>query len=277
MNCEDCCECCIPLIRWHKNPKQKDIVLYDIGGGKTIRGIWPSYFAELYGLIYVVDSADISRIEECREVLFSLYSDERLSGKPVLILANKQDVDGALSDGELLEKLKIDSLANSFKCPSRLESCSLVSQKLDPSVKIGLKWLIKFINSNKGRLREKINHDMCIQAEKEELEKVARRLRIQQAREARLRELKIEEPEQRSPAMEIFNHEHLGNTHESVQILNLKDEIKTIFEEELEHQYHNAGYDSPKRHSISKPTFVQRLKAGAKTHPTEVYQDDLHL
>ena len=31
---------------------------YDLGGGKTFRGIWPKYYHEVHGFIFVVDSTD---------------------------------------------------------------------------------------------------------------------------------------------------------------------------------------------------------------------------
>jgi GTPase SAR1 family protein len=44
-----------------------DIDLFDLGGGKRIRGIWKAYMADVHGCIFVVDSAALDRIQECRE------------------------------------------------------------------------------------------------------------------------------------------------------------------------------------------------------------------
>ena len=62
-----------------------DINMIDLGGGKKIRDIWKNYFSEIYGLVYVIDSSEPSRMEECRSVLEKLLQDDKISGKPVLM------------------------------------------------------------------------------------------------------------------------------------------------------------------------------------------------
>ena len=39
---------------------------YDVGGGKQIRAIWKSYYADVHAAIFVVDAADPSRFDEVR-------------------------------------------------------------------------------------------------------------------------------------------------------------------------------------------------------------------
>ena len=46
------------------------------------------------GLIYVVDSTDTERLVEAKEELDSILDFEDMRGVPVLILANKQDMQG---------------------------------------------------------------------------------------------------------------------------------------------------------------------------------------
>ena len=45
------------------------LTLFDVGGGKNIRGIWDSYYADVHAAIFVVDSADSSRFPEMRAQL----------------------------------------------------------------------------------------------------------------------------------------------------------------------------------------------------------------
>lgn len=61
------------------------ITLYDLGGGKRIREIWKNYFSEIYGIIYIVDSTDPERMDECRQVLSNLLEHPKIQGKPVLL------------------------------------------------------------------------------------------------------------------------------------------------------------------------------------------------
>lgn len=52
----------------------------------------------------MVDCADATKLEICTNELHDLLKEERLSGASLLVLANKQDLAGALS-GEQIEQL----------------------------------------------------------------------------------------------------------------------------------------------------------------------------
>lgn len=51
--------------------------------------------------VYVIDSADDKRFEETGQVLFELLEEEKLRNVPVLIFANKKDLDFALAPGDV--------------------------------------------------------------------------------------------------------------------------------------------------------------------------------
>ena len=70
--------------------------MWDIGGQKAIRPYWKNYFENTDGLVYVVDSSDDMRLKECSEELQSLLSEENLQKVPLLVFANKQDLQFAL-------------------------------------------------------------------------------------------------------------------------------------------------------------------------------------
>ena len=55
----------------------------------------------------MVDSADEERIKECNDALKELLSEEKLAKLPLLVFANKQDLDLALEAGEVLESLQL--------------------------------------------------------------------------------------------------------------------------------------------------------------------------
>lgn len=57
------------------------------------------------GLVFVVDSSDVSRISIAKEELFNIIEDPAMVGVPVVVLANKQDLPGALSTSELADRL----------------------------------------------------------------------------------------------------------------------------------------------------------------------------
>ena len=65
--------------------KKHEIVMFDLGGGKRIRDIWKNYYAESYGIIYVVDSTDRHRLSESRHVLRKMVEHPLVAGKPMLL------------------------------------------------------------------------------------------------------------------------------------------------------------------------------------------------
>ena len=46
--------------------------VWDVGGQTTIRSYWRNYFEQTDGLVWVVDSADILRLQDCRDELHVL-------------------------------------------------------------------------------------------------------------------------------------------------------------------------------------------------------------
>lgn len=58
-------------------------------------------FLTLVMQIFVVDCADERRLEEAAQVLFELLQEEKLQNVPLLIFANKKDLDFALPPGDV--------------------------------------------------------------------------------------------------------------------------------------------------------------------------------
>merc|ERR1712110_1278078 len=86
--------------------------IWDVGGQSTIRSYWRNYFEQTDGLVWVVDSADSFRLDDCRLELQKLLVEEKLAGASVLIFANKQDVQGSLSCEEIAKRLDLPELVN---------------------------------------------------------------------------------------------------------------------------------------------------------------------
>ena len=56
--------------------KEYAINIWDIGGQTTIRSYWRNYFEQTDGVIWVVDSSDKLRLDDCKLELHNLLKQE---------------------------------------------------------------------------------------------------------------------------------------------------------------------------------------------------------
>ncbi|XP_049608562.1 ADP-ribosylation factor-like protein 13B isoform X2 [Syngnathus scovelli] len=175
-----------------------EVTIFDLGGGKRIRGIWKNYYSESHGVVFVVDSSDVQRIQETRETMAEVLQHPRIAGKPVLVLANKQDQEGALAEADIIENLSLEKLVNENKCLCQIEPCSAVlgyGKKVDKSIKRGLGWLLNNIAKDYETITERVQKDTAEQRAQEEQDKKERAERVRRIREERERQER-EEAEQ---------------------------------------------------------------------------------
>ncbi|XP_039505453.1 ADP-ribosylation factor-like protein 13B [Pimephales promelas] len=168
-----------------------EVTIFDLGGGKRIRGIWKNYYSESYGVVFVVDSSDVQRIQETRDTMAEVLRHPRIAGKPVLVLANKQDQDGALAEADIIETLSLEKIVNENKCLCQIEPCSAVlgyGKKVDKSIKNGLNWLLNNIAKDYEAISERVQRDTAEQKAQEEQDKKERAERVRRIREERDRQ-----------------------------------------------------------------------------------------
>ena len=89
------------------------IKMWDIGGQDKIRALWPHYFQQTSGIVFVVDSNDHDRFPLAKQELHTLISHKDNVGKPVLILANKQDLPNAANKEAMVLALELSSIKTS--------------------------------------------------------------------------------------------------------------------------------------------------------------------
>lgn len=74
---------------------------FDLGGHEAMRKIWREYFPRIDAIVYLVDAADPSRFEESRREFDRILQTPEIGKIPILVLGNKIDKTGAVSDDEL--------------------------------------------------------------------------------------------------------------------------------------------------------------------------------
>ncbi|NXS07327.1 ARL11 protein, partial [Neodrepanis coruscans] len=94
-----------------QTPCGVSFTLWDVGGQDRLRASWPDYLEDINTLIFVLDTTDMARLPEAVAALEEALSHPSMAGIPVLLLANKQDVPGALTPAELGEMLQDGWLA----------------------------------------------------------------------------------------------------------------------------------------------------------------------
>lgn len=83
--------------------------VWDLGGQKALRGMWEEYAEKADAVIFVLDSADRERFDEAKEELWRIVSVTKKS-KPLLVIANKADLDNAATVMEIIEALDLRKL-----------------------------------------------------------------------------------------------------------------------------------------------------------------------
>jgi small GTP-binding protein len=85
--------------------------VWDIGGQDKIRPLYRHYFEKTDGLLFVVDSSDRDRLQEARNELFGIITNESMTSVPFVVIANKSDLPMALKPSELIEQLSLHSIS----------------------------------------------------------------------------------------------------------------------------------------------------------------------
>ncbi|XP_053573575.1 uncharacterized protein LOC128663325 [Bombina bombina] len=85
------------------------LTMWDIGLGAKGRQMLRPYLTNSHGLVFVVDSKDATRLKEAKETLFRLLEDDD-TNMPLLVLANKQDLEGAHSPLEISVDLELEKV-----------------------------------------------------------------------------------------------------------------------------------------------------------------------
>jgi small GTP-binding protein len=86
--------------------RNMNITLWDIvSQNNKARSIWRHHFVGAQGLVFVLDSSDCLLMDQAKVELEKILNEKNMRNMPVLVLANKQDLPGALSADKVARKL----------------------------------------------------------------------------------------------------------------------------------------------------------------------------
>jgi len=144
----------IPTIGFNiETVKYKNILfnVWDIGGQEKTRCLWKHYYDDADGIIFVLDSSDMDRIDHnnyysnydncnkhcaCDE-LQQIFGETVSNKCPILILANKQDLFNTMSIDEICQRLGLLNIEN--RKWHLQATCGITGEGL----RQGLTWLSK--------------------------------------------------------------------------------------------------------------------------------------
>jgi ADP-ribosylation factor-like protein 13B len=154
------------------------VKVYDLGGISNFRNVWERFYADIWGCIYVIDASDPDRFEESRQVLQQMLGHKMMKGKPYVIVANKQDRDGAFDGEGIRKEFKLNA-----KVPIFSASVTKVKNKrCNSGVSRSVDDLISQILNRYNFLEKKRKSDLAEQEKIEAKERSERWERMQKRR-----------------------------------------------------------------------------------------------
>ncbi|XP_053547085.1 ADP-ribosylation factor-like protein 13A [Bombina bombina] len=158
-----------------------DLTLLELPGGLKGRTSWRFHYPYAHALMFVVDASDPGRMQEVACVLASVLRHPRVSGKPLLILANKQDKSCAILPSEVIELLSLETLVNESQTHCRIEPCSAGTNfhsHHDWAILKGLRWILKSVSLSYPILSARVLQES---AELKDSLKASRRTQVDRA------------------------------------------------------------------------------------------------
>ena len=134
--------------------KGLNISIWDIGGNNIIyenkvRQLWKHYYQNTDGIIFVIDSNDKERFEQAKEALSLLISNDEFKNVPLLVLANKQDLNMAYLPTKIIEILDMAKIKDNKWL---VQGTSAINGK---GIKEGFDWLCNELLNNTTKKKDK--------------------------------------------------------------------------------------------------------------------------
>jgi len=114
--------------------KGVSFLIWDVGGQDKVRPLWRSYTRNTDGIVFVVDSVDMERMEEAKVELLRTARFPENAGVPILVVANKQDLPGARDAAEIEKLLAMNDLSNAGHLWHVSPACAIIGEGLDDAM-----------------------------------------------------------------------------------------------------------------------------------------------
>eukprot|EP00297_Palpitomonas_bilix_P018757 CAMPEP_0113878304 /NCGR_PEP_ID=MMETSP0780_2-20120614/6600_1 /TAXON_ID=652834 /ORGANISM="Palpitomonas bilix" /LENGTH=147 /DNA_ID=CAMNT_0000864743 /DNA_START=238 /DNA_END=681 /DNA_ORIENTATION=- /assembly_acc=CAM_ASM_000599 len=114
---------------------------WDLGGHELVRDLWSEYTVTCDAVVFVVDSADVQRLNEAKEELDILLKLVDAKDTPFVVLANKCDLDSSLPYNEFLNRFKLGNYINTTSDDQRKFNVFRTSFTEGTGVEEAFRWL----------------------------------------------------------------------------------------------------------------------------------------
>eukprot|EP01121_Diplochlamys_sp_Union-15-3_P016201 TRINITY_DN5472_c0_g1_i3.p1 TRINITY_DN5472_c0_g1~~TRINITY_DN5472_c0_g1_i3.p1 ORF type:complete len:188 (-),score=30.32 TRINITY_DN5472_c0_g1_i3:53-616(-) len=115
---------------------------WDLGGERGLRSIWNNYIKDAKAIVYVIDASNQEQLEDAKETFKNLMNRPELSCIPVLVIANKYDVNGAEDVNFLINHMELKEAKGDI----HIVACSAIT---GAGIKEGIDWLLHTLPNTK--------------------------------------------------------------------------------------------------------------------------------
>lgn len=137
---QDTEEFIVPTIGAHNSKLtlgRVQIDVHDMSGNKNCRALWDEYCAGANVILYVFDSSDQEAVIASELQLSEILHNESYNQKPILVIANKQDLPESLSAEDAIARLKLENIQD------RTVKLFCISAKKKTNIDQVVNWIVQ--------------------------------------------------------------------------------------------------------------------------------------
>ncbi|TMW69290.1 hypothetical protein Poli38472_001446 [Pythium oligandrum] len=117
------------------------IIFWDLGGQERLRVIWSKYYSESHGIVFVLDSVNERRFEEAKQTLQTMLEHSELRAIPLLLLANKKDLENAIGVNAMRDLMAVDTHSGPV---GAYATCALTREGIEES----MNWFVDTVKNS---------------------------------------------------------------------------------------------------------------------------------